>query len=142
VTCLDRTVPESLTGDSLEHGPELAQRAGVGADLLVPGMFERCGLAPLIGMRYGTVLVVRAVGEMAGTVFDRDYPAPVGRAHRVRVFARLTTCRRVRAEPYAGIVVRLPGRIPPARAELYAGRLLAGLARQEHLSICGCIRRK
>jgi starch synthase len=27
-------------------------------------------------MRYGTVLVVRAVGEMAGTVFDRDYPAP------------------------------------------------------------------
>ena len=60
----------------MEHGPALAQRAGAGAGLLVPSMFERCGLAPLIGMRYGTVLVVRAVGEMAGTVFDRDYPAP------------------------------------------------------------------
>jgi glycogen synthase len=67
-------------GDSLEHGPELAHLAGAGAGLLVPGMVERCGLAPLPGMRYGTVPVVRAVGGMAGTVLDRDYPAPAGRA--------------------------------------------------------------
>jgi starch synthase len=57
-----------------------------GADLpVVPSMFESCGLAPLPGMRYGTVPVVRAVGGMAGTVFDRSYPAPAGRALRVCV---------------------------------------------------------
>ena len=69
----------------MEHGPELAHLggAGAGAGLLVaPSMFERCGLAPLTGMRYGTV---RAVGGVAGTVFDRDYPAPGGRAQRVCV---------------------------------------------------------
>jgi starch synthase len=55
----------------LEHGPELAHLAGAGGDPLVPSMFEPSGLAPLIGMRYGTVLVVRAVGGMAGTVSDR-----------------------------------------------------------------------
>jgi starch synthase len=65
----------------LDHGPELAQRAGAGAgaDLLVLSMFEPCGLDLVIGMRYGTVLVVPAVGGMADTVFDRDYPAPAGR---------------------------------------------------------------
>ena len=52
----------------MEHGPELAHLggAGAGAGLLVaPSMFERCGLAPLTGMRYGTV---RAVGGVAGTL--------------------------------------------------------------------------
>jgi starch synthase len=52
---------------------ELAHMIYAGADLLVvPSMFEPCGLAPLIGMRYGTVPVVRATGGMIDTVFDRD----------------------------------------------------------------------
>jgi starch synthase len=53
---------------------ELAHLVFAGADILVvPSMFEPCGLVPLIALRYGTVPVVRAIGGMVDTIFDRDH---------------------------------------------------------------------
>ncbi len=58
----------------LQFNPELAHLVYAGSDLVVmPSMFEPCGLVQLIALKYGAVPIVRAVGGLADTVADRDY---------------------------------------------------------------------
>jgi starch synthase len=53
---------------------ELAHLIYAGADvIIVPSLYEPCGLTPMIAMHYGAVPVVRAVGGLVDIVFDRDY---------------------------------------------------------------------
>jgi starch synthase len=58
----------------LDYSAELGHLVYAGADLLVmPSLFEPCGLAQLIALKYGTVPIVRAIGGLCNTVFDRDH---------------------------------------------------------------------
>lgn len=53
---------------------ELAHLIYAGADMIImPSMYEPCGLAQMIALRYGTVPIVRTVGGLADSIFDRDY---------------------------------------------------------------------
>jgi starch synthase len=58
----------------LQFSPELAHPVYAGSDLLVmPSMFEPCGLTQLVALKYGTVPIVRACGGLRDTVADRDH---------------------------------------------------------------------
>lgn len=57
----------------LTYSEELAHMLYAAADfVLVPSMFEPCGLTQMIGMRYGAIPIVRKTGGLADTVYDVD----------------------------------------------------------------------
>ncbi|GAB6053830.1 glycogen synthase GlgA [Magnetospira thiophila] len=58
----------------LTFNEEAAHMIYAGADMMVvPSVFEPCGLTQMIALRYGTVPIVRDVGGLVDTVFDWDY---------------------------------------------------------------------
>lgn len=58
----------------LQHQEELAHLIFAGADMLiVPSLFEPCGLTQMIALKYGTVPIVRQTGGLADTIFDVDH---------------------------------------------------------------------
>jgi starch synthase len=58
----------------LGFNEELSHLIYAGADMIVvPSLFEPCGLTQMIGLKYGTVPIVRATGGLVDTVYDADY---------------------------------------------------------------------
>jgi starch synthase len=57
----------------LHHQEELAHYIYAASDMMiVPSIFEPCGLTQMIALKYGSVPVVRRTGGLADTIFDVD----------------------------------------------------------------------
>ncbi len=61
------------------YNEELSRKMYASADfLLMPSLFEPCGLNQMIAMRYGTIVVARKTGGLADTVVDVNQPGGYG----------------------------------------------------------------
>jgi len=59
---------------NLHHNEELSHLVFAGSDMIIlPSIFEPCGLTQLIGLRYGTIPLVRRTGGLADTIFDVEF---------------------------------------------------------------------
>ena len=57
-----------------EFDEALAHETYASADfILIPSLFEPCGLTQMISLRYGTIPIVHKVGGLKDTVFDIDH---------------------------------------------------------------------
>jgi starch synthase len=57
----------------LQYDEQLAHLLYAASDMiLIPSIFEPCGLSQMIGLRYGSVPLVRFTGGLADSVFDVD----------------------------------------------------------------------
>lgn len=81
------------------YSEQLAHLMYAAGDMvLVPSLFEPCGLTQLVAMRYGAIPIVRSTGGLADTVTDVDAGvhlqlAPFNRPqiadHNIRKYMRL-----------------------------------------------------
>jgi starch synthase len=57
----------------LDYDEELAHLTYAASDMiLIPSIFEPCGLSQMIALRYGCIPIVRRTGGLADTIFDVD----------------------------------------------------------------------
>jgi starch synthase len=67
---LSRTYPQKCAA-FIRYDEPLAHKVYAGADFfLMPSVYEPCGLAQMIALRYGTIPVVSAVGGLLDTITD------------------------------------------------------------------------
>ena len=103
VAAIEREFP-GRASVRLRFDGALARRIYAGADaLLIPSLYEPCGLTQMIGMRYGAVPVARRTGGLADTVTDAGDPGGTGvlfdEFSPAALWDALTRARRVYAQP-------------------------------------------
>ncbi len=71
-----RDIAKKFKGKAAVHitfDAKMAKRMYAGADMiLLPSYYEPCGLGQMIGLRFGTIPVVRATGGLADTIQEFD----------------------------------------------------------------------
>jgi starch synthase len=61
---------------NLAYDDALAHQIYAACDfIIIPSLFEPCGLTQMIALRYGTIPIVRKTGGLSDTVFDVDDPS-------------------------------------------------------------------
>ena len=84
-------------GIRIGFDPQLAHEIIAGCDmLLMPSLYEPCGMAQMYGLKYGTVPIVRATGGMNDSVMDPEDGHSPGTGFKFGPFQSRALLRAVR----------------------------------------------
>ncbi len=74
-----------------EYDEALAHQVYAGLDFLIlPSLYEPCGLSQMIAMRYGTIPIARATGGHIDTIFDCENPRVAAKKQNGFLFPNMT----------------------------------------------------
>ena len=129
------------------YSEALAHQIYAAADIiLVPSLYEPCGLTQLVGMRYGAIPIVRSTGGLADTVTDIDSGNNVSNLARVHCWTKASfqcapsQCgRKVASLPDKGFTKQICRLQKTALYYVHSGPFLLCVLQNSSLLRCTCV---
>ena len=100
---LERENPKRIRA-VMEYNAVLANKLYASGDMiLMPSLYEPCGLSQMIAMRYGCIPIAHAVGGLKDSIIIRPESSRTGFLFKAPISSKFTTCMKTAFDMYKDV---------------------------------------